>query len=115
MLSNACISTNIAPFGGAQIQVRKIFPTCRFFPHYSTCPICHSRLVRAYEQLCIDLPRAPADDCAGAEDDDETRECYEFASWVGVSFHGMEDRCWEGHILVSGKAGRCLPKIVEAF
>ena len=51
-----------------------------------------SRLVRAYEQLCIDLPRAPADNCA-AEDDDETRECCEFASWVGVSFHGMEDRC----------------------
>ncbi|CAL1144768.1 unnamed protein product [Cladocopium goreaui] len=48
------------------------------------------QLVRAYEQLCIDLPRAPADNCA-AEDDDETRECCEFASWVGVSFHGMEE------------------------
>eukprot|EP00435_Cladocopium_sp_Y103_P072562 s1182_g40.t1 len=49
------------------------------------------QLVRAYEQLCINLPRAPADDAAGAEDDDENRECCEFASWVGVSFHGMEE------------------------
>mmetsp|Transcript_56962 Transcript_56962/g.133219 ORF Transcript_56962/g.133219 Transcript_56962/m.133219 type:complete len:255 (+) Transcript_56962:54-818(+) len=50
-------------------------------------------LVLAYEQACKELPHAaPAPTTAYArEDDDEDRECYEFASWVGISFRGMED------------------------
>ena len=53
------------------------------------------RLVWAYEQACIELPDPP-NHVGGlqsyTEDDDENRECYEFASWVGVSFKGMEER-----------------------
>ncbi|CAJ1422787.1 unnamed protein product [Effrenium voratum] len=50
------------------------------------------QLVWAYEQACIHLPNAPAPRGFHAqEDDDENRECYEFASWVGISFNGMEE------------------------
>ena len=49
----------------------------------------------AYEQACIELPDPP-NHVGGlhsyTEDDDENRECYEFASWVGVSFKGMEEQ-----------------------
>ena len=51
------------------------------------------QLVMAYEQACKELPNsAPASTTfAAQEDNDEDRECHEFASWVGVSFKGMEE------------------------
>ena len=51
------------------------------------------RLVMAYEQACKELPNVapPATSSYAQEDNDEDRECYEFASWVGISFKGMEE------------------------
>ena len=51
------------------------------------------RLVTAYEQACKELPNVlpPSTTFAAQEDNDEDRECHEFASWVGISFGGMEE------------------------
>jgi len=46
-------------------------------------------LVQAYEQAMRDLPHD--DNRVTCEDDDEDREVYEFASWVGVAFEGMAE------------------------
>eukprot|EP00440_Ansanella_granifera_P033642 gb/GFBE01036504.1/.p1 GENE.gb/GFBE01036504.1/~~gb/GFBE01036504.1/.p1 ORF type:complete len:163 (+),score=27.70 gb/GFBE01036504.1/:1-489(+) len=48
------------------------------------------KLVAAYDQACRELPNdtGPAD---YRQEEDEDRECYEFASWVGISFTGIEE------------------------
>ncbi|CAJ1334860.1 unnamed protein product, partial [Effrenium voratum] len=64
------------------------------------------QLVWAYEQACIHLPNAPAPRGFHAqEDDDENRECYEFASWVGISFNGMEE-VWKERLAQGTAASR---------
>ncbi|CAE7449795.1 mcl1 [Symbiodinium necroappetens] len=64
------------------------------------------QLVRAYEQACKELPNVvpPSTTCAAQEDNDEDRECYEFASWVGISFKGMEE-VWKER-LFTGSNGK---------
>jgi len=44
-------------------------------------------LVRAYDQAMRELPQETG--IISCEDEDEEREVYEFASWVGVAFEGM--------------------------
>lgn len=46
-------------------------------------------LVKAYEEANRELPRDAY--TVTCDDDDEDREVYEFASWVGISFDGMVD------------------------
>ncbi|CAK0884300.1 unnamed protein product [Prorocentrum cordatum] len=46
-------------------------------------------LVRAYEEANRELPRDAY--TVTCDDEDEDREVYEFASWVGISFDGMVD------------------------
>jgi len=57
-------------------------------------------LVRAYETT---MKLLPPDCTVSCEDDDEDRECYEFASWVGVAFDGMFDVWKERKGVTSGK------------
>jgi len=47
------------------------------------------RLVEAYDKACKELPLDAATFCQ--EDEDEDKELWEFACWVGVSFQGMEE------------------------
>jgi len=46
-------------------------------------------LVRAYEEAVRELPTAEDASGTTAEDEDEEREVWEFASWVGVAWDGM--------------------------
>lgn len=56
-------------------------------------------LVRAYEAI---MKLLPSDSCTvSCEDEDEDREVYEFASWVGVAFDGMFD-VWKHRKGVTG-------------
>jgi len=47
------------------------------------------RLVEAFDKACKELPIDAASFCQ--EDEDEDKELWEFACWVGISFQGMEE------------------------
>eukprot|EP00930_Biecheleria_cincta_P004751 TRINITY_DN105686_c0_g1_i1.p1 TRINITY_DN105686_c0_g1~~TRINITY_DN105686_c0_g1_i1.p1 ORF type:complete len:290 (-),score=79.68 TRINITY_DN105686_c0_g1_i1:46-915(-) len=47
------------------------------------------RLVEAFDKACKELPLDAATFCQ--EDEDEDKELWEFACWVGISFQGMEE------------------------
>lgn len=61
-------------------------------------------LVRAYEEAVRELP---SEETAGAtaEDEDEEREVWEFASWVGVAWDGMFE-VWKERKGVTGGPAR---------
>jgi len=58
-------------------------------------------LVQAYEEAMRDLPKESG--MVSCEDNDEEREVWEFASWVGVSFAGMHEVWKERKGVTAGK------------
>lgn len=58
-------------------------------------------LVRAYETLMRELPKESG--MVSCEDEDEDREVWEFASWVGVAFEGMHEVWKERKGVTAGK------------